>query len=116
MSVFVINFCLIFLAVVTIAFSMPDVQAALDDPSYYPTIYVLRETMSTTWLTVVLVMITALLICSNVAYLTATARDLFAFSRDNGVPLSNWVAKVRQLLGRAATSELRVSRTCSTNE
>ena len=31
-------------------------------------------------------MIICLLICSNVAYLTAVTRDMFAFARDGGLP------------------------------
>jgi len=81
---------------------MPDLTAALSDPSLYATVYVLKQSMSTAWLTVVLVMIICLLICSNVAYLTAVTRDLFAFSRDNGLPFSGWVSRV---CGRYAVCE-----------
>ncbi|KAK3670167.1 hypothetical protein LTR78_009923 [Recurvomyces mirabilis] len=94
MSVYVINFVLIFFAIITTCFAMPDLTAALSDPSLYATVYVLKQSMSTAWLTVVLVMIIFLLICSNVAYLTAVTRDLFAFSRDNGLPFSGWVSKI----------------------
>ena len=89
-----INFCLIFPAIVTLCFAMPDLHAALNDPSEYAVVYVLRQTMSVPWMSVVLTMITALLICSNVSYLTAVTRDLFAFARDGGFPFSDWVARV----------------------
>ncbi|KAK5115890.1 hypothetical protein LTR62_000346 [Meristemomyces frigidus] len=94
MSVYIINFLLIFVAIITTCFAMPDLSAALTDPSLYATVYVLRQSMSTAWLTCVLVMIICLLICSNVAYLTAVTRDLFAFSRDNGLPFSGWIATI----------------------
>ncbi len=51
--------------------------------------------MSVAWTTVVLVMIICLLICSNVSYLTAVTRDLFAFARDGGFPFSDWISYVR---------------------
>lgn len=73
---------------------MPDLHAALNDPSEYAVVYVLRQTMSVPWMSVVLTMITALLICSNVSYLTAVTRDLFAFARDGGFPFSDWIARV----------------------
>jgi choline transport protein len=94
MSVYIINFCLIFPAIITLCFAMPDVQIALDDPSHYPPVWVLRHSMSLGWMTVVLMMIICLLICSNVSYLTAVTRDLFAFSRDGGFPFSSWVSYV----------------------
>jgi choline transport protein len=54
MSVYLINFVLIFFAIITTCFAMPDLSAALSDPSLYATVYVLRQSMSTAWLTVVL--------------------------------------------------------------
>ena len=98
MSVYIINFCLIFPAVITLCFAMPDLDAALADPSLYAAVYVLRHSMNTAWLTVVLVMIICLLICSNVSYLTAVTRDLWAFSRDGGFPFSGWIAHVHPRL------------------
>ena len=94
MSVYVINFCLIFPAIITLCFAMPDLEAALDDPSLYPPVHVLRQSMSVAWTSVVLMMIICLLICSNVSYLTAVTRDLFAFARDGGFPFSAWISKV----------------------
>lgn len=103
MSVYVINFLLIFPAIITLCFAMPDLDAALADPSLYATVYVIRQSMSVGWTTVVLVMIICLLICSNVSYLTAVTRDLFAFSRDGGFPFSEYVKRWREDLLRSET-------------
>ena len=62
MSVYVINFILIFPAILTLCFAMPDLEAALNDPSLYPPVYVLRQSMSAGWTTAVLVMIICLLL------------------------------------------------------
>jgi choline transport protein len=123
LSVYVINFLLIFPAIITLCFAMPDLDAALNDPSLYPPVWVLRHSMSTAWMTVVLMMIICLLICSNVSYLTAVTRDLFAFARqvstpsstiivcrdtttklkltyitrDGGFPFSKWISHVRPI-------------------
>lgn len=86
--------CLIFPAVVTVCYHLPSVSDGLSDPTTYPTIYVLRQTMSDGWLTALLAVIIALLICSNITYLAAVTRDAFAFARDNGFPASFWIAKV----------------------
>ena len=94
MSVYIVNFLLIFPAVITLCYGMPDLQAALDDPSLYPTVHVLRQSMSPAWTSVVLALIVFLLLWSNVSYLTAVTRDLFAFARDGGLPFSAWISKV----------------------
>ena len=96
MAIYLVNFCLIFPAILTVVYHIPDVPTALTDPTLYPTIYVLRQSMSSAWMTVILVIIVLLLICSNIAYLAAVTRDLFAFARDQGFPFSNWIATVDQ--------------------
>lgn len=94
MSIYLVNFCLIFPAILTICYHIPVVADALNDPTLYPTIYVLRQSMSDVWITVILVVIVALLICSNITYLAAVSRDLYAFSRDQGLPFSGWISAV----------------------
>jgi choline transport protein len=89
LSIYVVNFCLIFPAILTICYHIPVVGDALDDPTLYPTIYVLRQSMSNGWITVILVIIVLLLICSNITYLAAVTRDMFAFARDQGLPFSD---------------------------
>ena len=78
----------------TICFAMPDTGAALADPSLYPVIYVLKQSISIKWVTVELTMIVALVLFANVCYLTAVSRDLFAFARDGGVPFPEWISRV----------------------
>src|SRR5271163_1255031 len=94
MSIYIVNFCLIFPAILTVCYHITDLDAALTDPTTYPTIYVLRQSMSDGWMTVILIIVVLLLICSNITYLAAVTRDLFAFARDQGLPFSNWIAKV----------------------
>lgn len=84
---------------------MPDLEAALGDPSYYPAVHVIRSSMSVAWTTVVLVMIICLLIWANVTYLTAVSRDLWAFARDGGVPLSGWISKVSLFMTRRSSPD-----------
>jgi choline transport protein len=40
--------------------------------------------MSVGWITVILVLIALLNVASNITYLAAVTRDLFAFARDRG--------------------------------
>jgi choline transport protein len=78
-----------------LCFAMPDTGVALEHISTYPVIYILEQSMSTMWVTLELVLIVALVLFANVCYITAVSRDLWAFSRDNGVPFSPWICKVR---------------------
>lgn len=59
-AVYVINFCLIFPAVLTVAYHIPNIEDALADPTLYPTIYVLRQAMSPAWLTAMLTVVRSL--------------------------------------------------------
>jgi choline transport protein len=56
-AVYIINFCLIFPAVLTVAYHITDLESALADPTLYPTIWVLRQAMSPAWLTVMLTIV-----------------------------------------------------------
>ncbi|KAF2719738.1 amino acid permease 2 [Polychaeton citri CBS 116435] len=88
------NFLLMFPAFLTVCYHVPSLEDALDDSTSYPAIYVLKQSMSTGWVTVVLVLILLLNVASNIVYLTAVSRDLFAFARDRGLPFSNWLSQV----------------------
>ncbi|KAK3181295.1 hypothetical protein K4F52_007439 [Lecanicillium sp. MT-2017a] len=94
LTVFVVNFIILFPMILTACYHIPDLEAALADDTTYPFIYILRQSMPGAWVTVVLVVTVGLLICSNVTFLTATSRDLYAFARDQGLPFSGWIAKV----------------------
>ena len=93
-AVYLINFALIFSAILTVCYHIPDLHAALHDPTTYPAIYVLRQSMSVAWITVILVIICCLNVASNIVYLAAVTRDLFAFARDKGLPFSKWLSTV----------------------
>jgi choline transport protein len=94
LSIYIISFCLTFPAFLTAAYHIPVIDDALADPTLYPIIYVLRLSMSNTWLTVMLTFILFLLVCSNMSYLAAVTRDIWAFARDQGFPFSNWISHV----------------------
>lgn len=94
LSIYIINFLLVFPAFITVAYHIPVIDDALADPTLYPIIYVLRQSMSNPWLTVMLTFILFLLVCSNMTYLAAVTRDIWAFARDQGFPFSNWISQV----------------------
>ncbi|KAK5169375.1 uncharacterized protein LTR77_005350 [Saxophila tyrrhenica] len=98
-SVYGVNMVITLTCWLVICFAMPNVNAALADPSLYPVIYIMKQSMSIKWVTVELTMIVALVLFANVCYLTAVSRDLFAFARDGGTPCPNWVARVHPKYG-----------------
>nr|OQO17064.1 hypothetical protein B0A51_15996 [Rachicladosporium sp. CCFEE 5018] len=95
-TIYLVNFCLIFPAVLTVIYHCPDLEAALGDSTTYPAIYVLRQAMSVPWITVILVVICLLNVASNIVYLAAVTRDLLAFARDKGLPFSKWISTVSE--------------------
>lgn len=93
-SVYFINFALMFIGIVTICYHIPDLDAALNDSTTYPAIYVLKQSFGNGPITAIVVLIAFVTIASNIVYLTAVTRDLYAFARDNGLPYSAWLSRV----------------------
>ena len=94
MAVYILNTLLLFPALLTVVYHTPDLPAALADPTTYPAIYVLRNSMSTPWITALLSLIALIQSASSINYFAAVTRDLFAFARDNGLPCSPWLRAV----------------------
>ncbi|KAK3673377.1 hypothetical protein LTR78_006610 [Recurvomyces mirabilis] len=94
MTIFLIDFALVFPLLVTICYHLPDIDAALNDTTAYPGIYIMRQAMSDTWIAVIMAVITFICMASNITYLAGVSRDLFAFARDKGLPFSPWFSKV----------------------
>ena len=76
---------------VTYLFSIASVDDALDDPSGYPFIYVFSTAVSTAGVNGLTSMILILVIAANISWNASTARQTFAFARDNGLPFSKWI-------------------------
>ena len=94
MGVFFVNVAITLTCWLIICFCMPNIPAALADPSLYPFVYILKQSMSIPWVTVELTLIVALVLFANVCYLTAVSRDLFAFARDGGTPCPEWLSRI----------------------
>lgn len=80
-TVYLLNFALLFPALVTICCHMPGLTEALNDSTTYPAVYVLRVSMGTAWVTVILTTITLICIARCINYFAAVTRDVFAFAR-----------------------------------
>lgn len=95
-SVWLINSFIAFTLFLTISYHLPNLDEALADPTFYPVMHIIRQSMSNDWMTVILSFTLFLIVCSNMTYLAAVTRDIWAFARDQGFPFSDWIAKVDQ--------------------
>ncbi|KAF9073083.1 putative GABA permease [Rhodocollybia butyracea] len=78
----------------TYLFAVVSVDDALDDPSGFPFIYVLRNTLSLRGVNALTSIILLPILASNISFTAATSRQTWAFARDHGPPCSNWISKV----------------------
>ena len=79
---------------ITYLFSIASVDDALDDPSGYPFIYVFSTAVNTAGVNGLTIMILILVIAANISWNASTARQTFAFARDNGLPFSKWIGHI----------------------
>ena len=84
-----------FLMVITICFTINDVQTVLATPTGYPFIQVFFDTTKSYTATNVMTAIIIVVLTSSVISLIATSsRQLWSFARDGGLPFSSFVATV----------------------
>jgi len=79
---------------ITYLFSIASVDDALNDPSGYPFIYVFGTALNKAGVNGLTIMILILVIAANISWNASTARQTFAFARDNGLPFSKWIGHV----------------------
>lgn len=100
-AVYVLNTLLLFPAILTICYHIPNLDAALSDSTTYPAIYVMRMSLSNAWITAILAVIALIQCASSINYFAAVTRDLFAFARGNGLPhRAGWVQCIRASMYR----------------
>ena len=81
--------------VFTFAFSIPSIDEALHDPSGYAFLWVFRtalkdDSVAGNILTTAVVFV---LMSGNLAYTAVSARQIWSFARDEGLPCSAWLGK-----------------------
>ncbi|KAF2807267.1 amino acid transporter [Mytilinidion resinicola] len=79
---------------ITYLFSIASVEDALNDPSGYPFLYVLKSAVPTSGVNALTIILLILVIAANISFNASTARQTFAFARDKGLPFSKWIGKV----------------------
>jgi amino acid transporter len=93
---YLLNGTLGFVLVITYLFALTDIEAAVNDPTGYPFIWVFRQAVSFPGVNVLTVLVLTLNAASMVPYNASTSRQTFAFARDQGLP--KWIGTVHPTL------------------
>jgi amino acid transporter len=91
---YVLNGILAMILLVTYLFALPNVDDALNDPTYFPFIYVFRQALPTGGVNALTIMIFILVVAANIDYNASTSRQTWSFARDKGFPFHSWIAYV----------------------
>jgi choline transport protein len=94
---------------VSYMFMITDVEAALDDATGYPHIWVFSQAVSKGGVVALNTIPIVLIFAGTLTYNLSTSRQTWAFARDNGLPFSSWIGRVNT---RFQTPANAVSVTC----
>ncbi|ORY15110.1 amino acid permease-domain-containing protein [Clohesyomyces aquaticus] len=75
-------------------FMMTDVEAALNDATGYPHIWVFSQAVSAGGVAALNVIPTVLIFAGTLSFNLSTSRQTWAFARDKGLPFSRWIGHV----------------------
>lgn len=101
---YLMNGALGFVFLVSYMFMITDLDAALNDASGYPHIWVFTQTVSTGGVIALNAIPTVLIFAGTLTYNLSTSRQTWAFARDRGLPFSDWIGAVNHKLQTPANS------------
>lgn len=96
------NVLLAFTMMLVFLFGMTDVATATTEA--FPFVWVLRNSLSTVGATAITALMFILIVMTTTNCFASTARQVFAFARDGGLPFSSWMKKVNPELNVAANA------------
>lgn len=85
-------------------FMITDVEAALNDATGYPHIWVFSQTVSQGGVVALNAIPTVLIFAGTLTYNLSTSRQTWAFARDHGLPFSGWIGTVDKKLQTPANA------------
>ena len=95
----VVNVCLGFLVAITLVFTLGDVNSLFASVSRQPFIQLFfNATQSYGGTNAMTAIVIILLTACCISEVATASRQLWSFARDQGLPGSGWLSKVRQLL------------------
>ena len=83
---------------ITYMFMMTDVQAALEDATGYPHMWVFGQAVSPGGVIAMNVIPTVVIFAGSISFQLSASRQTWAFARDDGLPFSGWLGKVHPRL------------------
>lgn len=97
---FTLNALMGLVFLITMLFTITSIDDALNDPSGYSFIYMLKQALpnSPAGIKTITAILIILSLASNISFNTSTSRQTFAFARDGGLPFSAWIARVHPRL------------------
>lgn len=87
------NATVAFIVIAMTMWSIPDVSAALDNPTGFAFIYALQQA-GQRWAQAITAIITLIAFAGCTGCNAAASREMAAFARDRGLPGSDWLARV----------------------
>ncbi|KAF2477510.1 GABA permease-like protein [Lindgomyces ingoldianus] len=93
---YVLNGALGLAFLVSYMFMMTDVEAALNDATGYPHIWVFSQAVSSGGVVALNVIPTLLIFAGTLSFNLSTSRQTWAFARDKGLPFSDWIGTVHK--------------------
>lgn len=95
-----LNAILGFIVVLTLCFAITDPKSLLSSPTGYPFIQLFYNvTNSYVGADIMVAMVIITLIFAVISEIATASRQIWSFARDNGLPFSRWLAKVRSRVG-----------------
>jgi len=91
---YIINGSVGLVFVITYLFCITSINSAINDPSGYPFIWVFRQSVPTSGINALTILLLIIVIVANISFNTSTSRQTFAFARDRGLPFSKWISAV----------------------
>ncbi|CAN8104703.1 unnamed protein product [Discula destructiva] len=91
---FVGNSIMAIVFLITFLFAIPDVDAAVNDPTGFPFMYVFKSAMPISGVNALSIIVLFMITVANVNFGASTARQTFAFARDRGLPFADWISRV----------------------
>lgn len=96
MGSYFINGALGIVFLITYMFMITDLDAALEDATGYPHLWVFAQAVSPGGVVALNAIPTILIFAGTLTFNLSTSRQTWAFARDHGLPFSGWIGKVNK--------------------
>lgn len=95
---YLLNAALGLVFLISYLFCITDLDAALNDATGYPHLWVFQNTVSTAGVNGLASIVIILIFAGTVSFNLSTSRQTWAFARDAGLPFDKWIARVNPKL------------------